>query len=237
MKNLSILFLACFLLALTSCKDDKILPPLCIDAPSGLVSWWPADGFTTDLKGDHSTLLGGVSFADGKVGKAFDFSGSQDNIYANVSGISELQQLTMEGWVQHRSLTTKVDRYITIAENQTTKAVLRHDGIAGPNQLHFYMDIDGNFSHVRVNYVLQVGVWHHVAGTYDGSIMRMYLDGVELGALAVSGTVANSSYVLFGGSTIETMDGLIDEMSIYNRALTSAEILAIYNADIAGKCK
>jgi hypothetical protein len=212
--------------------------PGCIDVPSGLVSWWPADGHASDFAGDHATLQRSVSFAEGKVGQAFDFDGSlQDNVYADVSGVRDLQQQTVEGWILHRSLTTKMDTYLTIAGDQTEKVVIRHDGLLYPSQLHFYMDINGTLSHVRANNVLQVGVWHHVAGTYDGSIMRMYLDGVEVENLAVSGTVAAGSIVLIGGSSIATMDGLIDEMSIYNRALTSAEVLAIYNADITGKCK
>jgi len=208
--------------------------PGCIDVPSGIISWWPADGDGTDIAGINNGTFGGlISFATGKVGRAFNFITTQDNVTANASGISE-QQLTIEAWVQHRSLITKIDRYLTITNE---KAVLRHDGNNGPNQLHFFMNINGTLSHVRANNVLQVGVWHHVAGTYNGSIMRMYLDGVEVGNLVVSGIVADGSNVAFGGDTTEKMDGLIDEAAIYNRALTANEIAAIYKADIAGKCK
>jgi len=136
---------------------------------------------------------------------------------------------------------TKLDHYITLAHR---KAALRYDGESRrPGQLHFSMNFDSTSFHIRANNVLQKGVWYHVAGSYDGSIMRLYLDGLEVGNLAVSGSVVTGGEhpaefgVEIGGPILESFMGLIDEVSIYNRALTSTEIMAIYNGDIAGKCK
>ena len=100
------------------------------------------------------------------------------------------------------------------------------------------MPIDGVFWHVQVNNVLQVGVFHHVAGTYNGSVMRLFLDGVEVGNLAVQGTVdASVDGVIFSSTvSLDALDGLLDEVTIYNRALTAAEIQAIFAAGSAGKC-
>jgi len=113
------------------------------------------------------------------------------------------------------------------------KAVLRYDGENGPGQLHFYMTIGGGLRHIRVDNALQIGAFHHIAGTYDGSTMRLYLDGVEVGSLDVSGTVGTGTNAELSAS----LHGLLDEVEIYNRALSLSEIQAIFNAGAEGKCK
>ena len=67
------------------------------------------------------------------------------------------------------------------------------------------------------------------------------MDGVEVGSMAETRKIdlVTQGPLIGGGihSTGDNTHGLIDEVSMYNRALTAEEILAIYNADIAGKCK
>jgi len=83
------------------------------------------------------------------------------------AGIDGLQQLTVDAWVKHNSLPpNRIERYVTLGGE---KAVLRYDAVNGPAQLHFYMRINGELQHIRVDNVLQVGVFHHVAGSYDGA--------------------------------------------------------------------
>jgi hypothetical protein len=200
-----------------------------------MVSWWPGDGNTLDLTGLNNGILWNITtFAPGKVGQAFSFDGADDYVIASGTNINDLQQLTIDAWVNHNSLPPgQVQRYVTLIGE---KAVLRYDGNAGSRQLHFYMTIDGVVRHIRVDDVLQVGVFHHVAGTYDGSHMRLFLDGVEIDSLAVSGTVGAGTDVLLS-SDWESLDGLLDEIEIYNRALSTSEIQAIFDAGDDGKCK
>jgi hypothetical protein len=98
------------------------------------------------------------------------------------------------------------------------------------------MRINGELQHIRVDNVLLEGVFHHVAGSYDGSVMRLYLDGVEVGNTAITGTVDPGDGVLYGSGD-EPMDGLLDEVDIFNRALDPSEVRAIFEAGSAGKCK
>ncbi|MDA2936762.1 right-handed parallel beta-helix repeat-containing protein [Acidobacteria bacterium AH-259-A15] len=199
----------------------------------GRVSWWPGDGDADDHQGGNDgTLQNGTTFAPGQVGQAFSFDGVDDVVDAPGSGINDLQQLTIAAWVKHDSLNGPLDpfgiqRYVTLRPIE--KAVIRHDG-GGTRQLHFYMRIDGLLRHIRVNNVLQTGVFQHVVGTYDGSDMRLYLDGVEVGNLSISGVVATGTNVTFS-STVETLDGRLDEVQIFNRALTPAEVLQIFDAE------
>jgi hypothetical protein len=195
------------------------------------VSWWPGDGHALDISGGNDgILINGAIFASGVVGQAYSFDGVNGRVEASGTNINDLQQLTIDAWVKHNSLSgSTIQRYVSLSGE---KAVLRKHTW---NKLDFYMTIDGELRTIRVIDVLQVGVFHHVAGTYDGSVMRLYLDGVEVGNLAVSGTVGVGNGVVFSGS--ETLDGLLDEVEIYNRALSASEIQAIFNAGSAGKCK
>ena len=88
------------------------------------------------------------------------------------------------------------------------------------------------------------GMWHHVAGTFDGATVRLYADGREVGYgtpatlninynLPTSNDLFIGTYLWPGGSLSFT--GSIDELSIYNRALSASEIQTIYRAGSAGK--
>ena len=74
------------------------------------------------------------------------------------------------------------------------------------------------------------GIWHHVAGTYDGETIRLYVDGAEKASRAVSGQLQVSTTPLYIGNKPlssypgDRFKGIIDEVRIYNRALTGAEI-------------
>lgn len=98
------------------------------------------------------------------------------------------------------------------------------------------MNIGNALRHIRVNNILQAGIFHHVAGTYDGDVMRLYLDGVQVGSLAVSGTVDDGVAVELS-TDFEPLHGLLDKVGIYHRALSAAEMQAIFSAGSYGKCK
>ena len=74
-----------------------------------------------------------------------------------------------------------------------------------------------------------VGVWQHIAATYDGSTARFFLDGVEVASSPFTGLVGNSNtwrIGAYGATPSGFFDGLIDNVRIYDRALVAAEIQA-----------
>jgi hypothetical protein len=97
--------------------------------------------------------------------------------------------------------------------------------------------------------VVSAGAWHHIAGTYDGSALQLYVDGQPYGyALSHTGNISamsSNGFLAFGSEAGRLFcggccagrdfNGLIDELTIYNRALDASEIEDIYNADGAGK--
>ncbi|MEZ5276879.1 MAG: LamG domain-containing protein [Opitutaceae bacterium] len=78
---------------------------------------------------------------------------------------------------------------------------------------------------------LTAGVWYHGAMTYDGTTLRLYLDGTEVGSTALSGIIAtDSSMGVAAGSQpdgSQSFDGLIDDVRIYSKPLTQSEVQAI----------
>ena len=86
----------------------------------------------------------------------------------------------------------------------------------------------------------QLDTWYHVAMTFDGLKLRLYVNGVLDGILdAVGEVVPTSNPVSIGGNVVPDVFflGIIDEAQIFSRALTDAEILAIYQAGADGQCK
>ncbi len=203
-----------------------------VEPPDGLVGWWTGDVDANDIIGqNHGTLQNGAIIAPGLVDGAFSFDGVNDVVQCSASNINQLQQLTIEFWVKLNSLRPySIQRFITLSNE---KAVLRSDN----GKLHFYMRINNELQHIWVENILQSGVYFHVAGTYDGKIMRLYLNGVEVGNLQVGGLVSDGDEVGLSNPGGETLDGLLDEVSIYNRALDALEIRAIYLSGSLGKIK
>jgi len=85
-----------------------------------------------------------------------------------------------------------------------------------------------------------IGTWQHVAATYDGTAMKIYVNGAEVAEMAVSGDIDTvSDPVVMGRNVVSpaiAWVGLIDEISLYARALDPVEIHAIFDAGSAGKC-
>ncbi|MFG1691445.1 LamG-like jellyroll fold domain-containing protein [Gemmatimonadota bacterium] len=214
-----------------------------------LVAHWPGDGNFDDIIGTNDgDTVGYVSFAAGVEGQAFDFDGSGGVVGVGPApGIDELQELTVSGWVRMNDSGRqgKMQRFVTLGNS---KAVIRQDGVAGWAQFHFYMSIDGDLRHVRANNALNTQCFHHVAGTYDGTTLRAYLDGEEVGFLDYTGTVDDGWGVEFSSMSPqapggvedplgEALDGRLDEVLIYDRALTGTEIEAMYHNDSPARCQ
>ncbi|HYC29472.1 MAG TPA: Ig-like domain-containing protein, partial [Chitinophagaceae bacterium] len=83
---------------------------------------------------------------------------------------------------------------------------------------------------------LSTNTWTHIATTYDGSTLRLFINGVQVSSLSTSGSMTTSTNALrIGGSTAlssQYFAGLIDEVRIYNRALSQAEIQTDMNTAI-----
>ncbi len=155
---------------------------------------------------------------------ALRFDGVDDVVTIREANTADLNTISLAAWVKLNSTPGGIMRFVTVGDE---KAVIRYEPNAG-GDLHFYIrTADGAFHHLRAGN-LQTDTWYHVVGAYDGATMRLYLDGAEVASQPVSGALA-------GGNTIElshsgeTLDGLLDEVIIYRRALNAAEVQSLFN--------
>jgi hypothetical protein len=208
----------------------------CVAPPSGIVAWWTADGTFADARGsyDLAQVGGTVAFAAGRVGQAFDLHGAAFLQTPDAAGLDLSADFSIEGWIRLRTASAPNGYRIL---NKSTDGVF--DG--------YYLDVypqylrmDARNANITGGTLLPVGSWLHVAGVVQGNVILLYLNGVVDGA--GSNTVAtpvNTLPVRIGASEsgIALFDGEIDELTVYNRALTAAEVKAISDAGDAGKCK
>jgi hypothetical protein len=216
-------------------------------APSNLVDWWTGDGnnLTTapDIAGTNAgTLSGGVSYATGEVGNAFSFNGaSSRNNYVNIPDAPSLDSTTAtwDFWVK----TTQSGSFVGF--------VGKADMTTSLNGLIMQMDQSG-LPRLEIKNQTQTtlltgtshlndGAWHNFALSFtSGGAMVMYVDG-QVQATGTAPTFTFNPNPMRFGTQLDTFwvpyIGLLDEVQIYNRVLSAAEIQAIVNAGSAGLIK
>lgn len=184
------------------------------------------------LVGDPNpaTLLDGVAgFLTVPNNAAFDFSGTH--------------AYSLEGWVNVKSLPPTgtwwrmFDRQTYVTRNGYGLGLNTQDG-------HFFTErwAAGAATTVTAATGPKLNTWYHVVATYDGSNLRLYVNGVLVGGpTATAASVTSQSVVLNMGSDTGGgvdgggfLNGLLDEMAVYNFALSAAQILAHYNAGVNG---
>ncbi len=206
--------------------------PGCTPPPAGMVAWWPGDGNAGDIAGANGgALVGGVTFAAGRVDQAFSLNGS--SAYVQVPDSAALRvagQITIDAWINPSALGGRIVDKIT--------AGLGDGYLLDTNGGSVRLLFDGQS--LTGTSALPTGTWTHVAGVYDGAQMRVYVNGTLDGTFNGNAAIPTNALPLRIGADSNggnLFSGLIDEVEILNRALSQAEIQAIVAAGSAGKCK
>lgn len=206
---------------------------VCVQPPTGLIGWWTGDNNARDIVGGKTgTLENGTAFAPGKVGTAFTFDGVDDSLLALDVNV-DTPQLTYEAWVYSNGFQSYRWNDIVTAGNSLDEGISRN------------MIVRTNDSYLEVyNTTLQsaeplnTGQWYHLAYTNNSTLGRLYVNGNMVSELEVTLTHPSSKLTIGNWPGFsEFWNGRINEVSIYNRALTDTEIQSIYSADSLGKCK
>jgi hypothetical protein len=226
----------------------------CVDVPEGLVGWWPGDGNAKDVfAGNNGTTSGGIGFANEKVRKAFSFNGIDSSV--NIPRAASLdvgRQVSVEFWVKP-ALDNAMGNCCQGLVDTDYYLVELSGGRTGNIGVNFVVNTNDGFIHTsdktNTGFKVPAGEWTFVVGTYDSGSLRLYINGKEEVQLAHEGRIRNmlpASFMAIGSEDGRTdcpncintryFKGLIDEVSIYKRALTEAEIQSIYSAGEAGKC-
>jgi hypothetical protein len=218
---------------------------------SGLVGWWTFDGKdtfsnnkTADRSGNNNTgtLTNGPVRSIGKIGQALEFDGTNDYVHlGNTASLGLTGSMSVSAWVYAHTYPGASDNMI-ISKNINGEPERGWELNATlDNELEtmaFKVSSDGNDEITVYGATeLTTGRWYHMIGVYNASAqtMNLYLDGA-LDTDFVTGTVpssqANSPANVHIGSRSDSQkfwDGLIDDVRVYNRALTADEIKRLYN--------
>ena len=205
----------------------------CAPQPPGLVAWWQGEGNALDQTGNNNgTLVNNTNFGGGKVGGGFLGSFTNNGGYAEVPDSPSLtltQSMTIEGWVRPDSASGAVLQRSTNNFPQVRSYEVRIVG----GSLFFIIWFNSNSGIGFSSTTLPLGQFTHFAVTLDDNISRisMYINGV-----LVRQFTATQRPNAAAGATVKigNIDGITDELSVYNRALSASEILTIYNAGNAG---
>jgi hypothetical protein len=218
----------------------------------GLIAWWPAEGNTRDVAGGHDAFLrGNATYADGRSGQAFSLDGDGD--FVEVADAPELNfgfnDFTVATWVKLNSL----EPVMVIIEKYIARSGSANGwGLAsiGGSVLQFYVEDPTRYRHLNtIPLPLRTNEWFFLAARRAGQDATVFHEGIPASSWTLSAQidVSSTSTLKIGhrgnptdtpGSTDERqlfLDGLVDEVRLYNRALTDAEISAIYEEGIAAK--
>ena len=199
---------------------------------NGLVAAYGYDEGSGTVTADASGLgntatITGADWAVGKFGKSLEFDGIDNWVTAAASAsVNVTTAMTLEAWVYP----TEGAGWRTVVFKEAPGETWAHSyglysafGSEGPGG-HVLADSQGN-AHAPAALVLNR--WTHLATTYDGQVVRSYVDGVERAAVATVGPINVSAGALrMGGNSMwgDFFKGRIDEVRLYNRALPAAEI-------------
>ncbi len=213
----------------------------------GLVGWWTFDGkdtpwtsattaTTLDKSGNGNTgtltnMDRAIAPVAGKIGQGLSFDGD-DRIESSDSASLKPTQVTLSAWIKPMATTGALGAGIITKVNSGANSgyALRFiSGSPGTIRMHVnaynanYADISG----------VVLGNWYHVVGTFDGTNVRVYLNGVAGSATTDSAISYTTDDVEIGRAfqnNVYSFNGSLDDVRMYNRALSLEEIKKLYNS-------
>jgi len=220
----------------------------------GLVGWWKFDeGSGTSASdssgyGNTGTMFTSSTQSDifstsgCKIGACTSFNGANQNIRVPAGVGDELyltDAVTLSTWIQYGGLGLNTPFVISKGWSDAYQLVMS----SGKANLQIFKSGPVLCGDVASATTLQTGTWYHVVGTYDGQNAKIYING-RYEAQAVCGFPMNpwSGYLKIGSNYQANTDfinypsywqmfkGGLDDVRVYNRALSAAEISALYNA-------
>ena len=189
--------------------------------PAGLVSWWSGDATTADEQGvNNGTLSGVASYGSGMFGQAFNFNGGYLTVLDSPSlDFAPGSALTVEMWVKRTQAST----------------VPYYFGKRVSCSSYNYQSPSDQYTSGTI-YDAPVGLWQHRAWVFTGAELLQYVNGALVYRTEYILGPVNAAALFIGasGTCGSSFTGLMDEVRLYNRALSAAEVQAVYGGQSIG---
>jgi hypothetical protein len=201
----------------------------------GLVGWWRFDEGNGSVAKDSSGFgndgtVYGATWVDGKYGKALSFDGTDDYVEVSDSASLDIVVGTWEAWVYPKAWETEQVNNYVIDKFHVWGLIVKSTGVDA-GKVDGFAVIGGKGYEALTTDKISLNAWSHLAVSYDGETVRVYINGVEKAANAnPSGNLANGGTLYIGQYPAAgyQFNGTIDEARIYNRVLSAAEILETF---------
>ncbi len=178
--------------------------------------------------GNDGTFMGDPEWVEGVHGTALMFDGDGDYVDFGSGSVFDItEQITLALWVNANDMGNS-QHNMWLGKGDNAYAIKHQSG----NNVEFFI-YDGDWN--SINYATGLedlgGEWHHMAGTFDGEELLLYVDGEAVQSLALATTINIASHAVTlaenSQATGRYFDGMLDDARIYNRALTAAEIAVV----------
>lgn len=176
-----------------------------------------------------TTTSGGGGNTAGNYSLSFSGSGQYVNTgTVNLSGTA----LTLEGWVNVKAFKTTspfITTVMGIEVSQTNAALVRFGDVGVPNnKLQFVLSNGTSQVKLTSKSTFTTNTWYHIAATYDGAAMKLYINGnLDTSAAMTGSFVANEIFYLgYSWDANRNMNGLLDELRVWKKALSPSEIMS-----------
>jgi hypothetical protein len=210
---------------------------LIVEAPAGLVAYYPGNGNAQDAAGgNHGTLVNGTAFTTGVIGQAFSFDGVDDQVeIPHTAANSPSNAVTVSAWI--RPLAYEDNKHC-VSKGSHVNYFSRSYSLQGPwadGKWRATLSVPGGEVVVASAANAVLAGWSHVLMTYDGTSVKLYVNGELAGSQSTNGLITQTSEPLFLGShkfyaaSDYWFNGAVDEVQIYNRALSAAEVAQLYS--------
>lgn len=180
----------------------------------------------SDISGNGNTgaISGATWTTAGYYGKALLFSGTNSVVTVNNSASLDLTTgMTLEAWVLPSAFNPAVWQCVVLKPDNSGSLDYALQGASRATPQAPSLGLSFLQNNLFAPSVLPLNTWSHLAGTFDGTTVRLYVNGVQVASQAQSGTIGTSTQPLSIGMN---WAGMIDELRIYNRALGASEIQA-----------
>ena len=217
---------------ITTKKKDIVTDPTCINVkPQAAYSF---NGDAKDYIGGYDGVISGAKFVGGLLNKALAFDGKDDYVSIdnfNVQG----NTMTLAAWFKADNFDTHDARIIskatgTAEQDHIWMVSTIKDKKSGTIKLRFRLKTGKATSTLISKTSIKARQWVHVAATYDGSKMRLYVNGSPSGSFNKKGHIAQSKAKIWIGDNPvgnRNFDGIIDQVLIYNQALSANAVAGL----------